>query len=153
MKVILRTDVPKLGKSGETHEVSPGYFRNFLQPRALAIEATAGRMRSQGLRAANVSTKESREADQARSLAESLSKVTLTFPVKVGDHGRMYGSITAKDVAEELSKSQGISVDRHKIVIEDALRSAGEHTITVKLDHGVEAAVKLDLVPEPAQAG
>jgi|SRR5579872_2109738 len=153
MKVILRQDVPNLGKAGEAHEVTPGYFRNFLQPRGLAAEATAGRMKVQQTRVAHASTKESRAEDQARSLAEDLGKVTLTFPVKVGDQGRMYGSVTAKDVADALKKAQGIEVDRHKIVIEEALRSAGEHTVTVKLDHGVEASLKLDLVPESAETG
>jgi len=153
MKVILRQDVPNLGKVGETHEVPPGYFRNYLQPRGLAGEATAGQMKVQQARVAQISTKESREADQTRKLADELAQITLTFTVKVGDQGRMYGSVTAKDVADELKKAQGLDIDRHKIVIGEALRSAGEHTVTVKLDHGVEASVKLDLVPETSEAG
>jgi len=153
MKVILRQDVPNLGKSGDAREVSPGYFRNYLQPRGLASEATAGRMKAQQSIVAIASTKESREEAQARSLAEDLGAVTLTFQVKVGDQGRMYGSVTAKDVADELKRAKGIDVDRHKIVIDEALRSPGEHSAVVKLDHGVEATLKLDLVPESAEAG
>jgi large subunit ribosomal protein L9 len=153
MKVILRQDVPNLGTAGEAREVSPGYFRNYLQPRGLATEATAGRMKTYQATAARISTKQSREADNARALAERLSQITLTFTVKVGDQGRMYGSVTAKDVADELKSSQGIEVDRHKIVIDESLRSAGEHTVVVKLDHGVDAPVKVELVAETSEAG
>jgi large subunit ribosomal protein L9 len=153
MKVILRQNVPNLGSAGDAKEVSPGYFRNFLQPRGLATEATSGRMKVQQAEIVRVSKLASREELQARALADDLAKITLTFPVKVGDTGRMYGSVTAKDVADELKKSQGIDFDRHKIVIEEALRSAGEHTVTLKLDHGIEVQVKVDLVPESGEAG
>jgi large subunit ribosomal protein L9 len=153
MKVILRQDVSNLGKAGESHEVTPGYFRNFLQPRGFAIEATSGRLRTQQVRVSHASTKESREVEQARKVAEDLGDLTLTFPVKVGDQGRMYGSVTAKDVADELKRAKDITVDRHKIVISEALRSTGEHTVVVKLEHGVDAKVKVNLVLESEQAG
>ena len=153
MKVILRQDVPNLGQAGDSKEVASGYFRNFLQPRGLATEATAGRMKLQQARIVQASTRESKALEQSQKLAEDLAKVTLTFQVKVGDQGRMYGSVTAKDVADELKKTQGIEVDRHKVIIDEALRSAGEHTVTVKLDHGVEASLKLELVPESSDAG
>jgi large subunit ribosomal protein L9 len=153
MKIILRQDVANLGRVGEAHEVSPGYFRNFLQPRGLAVEATTGRIKTQQGRVSHASTKEAREVEQTRQLAGDLSQVTLTFPVKVGDQGRMYGSITAKDVADELKRAKDVAVDRHKIVLTEPLRSAGEHTVKIKLDHGVEAEVKVELVPESAEAG
>lgn len=153
MKVILHQDVANLGKLGEAHEVTPGYFRNFLQPRGLAVEATSGRMKTQQVRVSHVSSKETRVLDQTRKLADDLGDLTLTFHVKVGDQGRMYGSVTAKDVADELKRIKDITVDRHKIVISEALRSTGEHTVTLKLSQGVEAQVKVNLVPEAEQAG
>jgi large subunit ribosomal protein L9 len=148
MKVILRQDVDSLGKQGEAHEVSPGYFRNFLEPKGLAVGATQGRLRSQSLRVSALSTKESREIDKTKDIAGRLEDLTLTFPVKVGDQGRMYGSITAKDIAEELAKQRDMKVDRHKIVLDEALRSTGEHTVTLKLSHGIDARIKVELVPE-----
>ncbi len=153
MKVILQQDVPNVGKRGAAHEVSAGYFRNFLQPRGLAVEATSGRVVSQNLRATQMSSKEAKAVDQTKRLAEQIGTVRLTFPVKVGDQGRMYGSVTARDVAESLEQSAQVSVDRHKIVLSEPLRSAGEHTVTIKLDHGVEANLTVDLVPESGEAG
>lgn len=153
MKVILRSDVPSLGKTGESHEVSPGYFRNFLQPRGLAVEATSGRMKTQQVRVSHVFSKEAREVEGVQRLAAELGRLTLKFPVKVGDQGRMYGSVTAKEVAEGLEREGGVAIDRHKIVLSEALRSVGEHSVTVKLDHSVEAQVKVELVPESEEAG
>ncbi|SRR5579884_2244024 len=148
MKVILQQDVQSIGRRGEAHEVAPGYFRNYLQPRGLAVEATSGRVRAQHSHASRTSTREAREVEQTRELAERLSALKLTFNVKVGEQGRMYGSITAKDVADEIKRSADVEVDRHKVVLTEALRSAGEHTVTVKLDHGIDADLKVDLVPE-----
>jgi len=153
MKVILRQDVANIGKEGDTHEVSPGYFRNYLQPRGLAVEATSGRIKNQQVRISSVSTKEARAKDQTKQLAMELGELTLTFSVKVGEQGRMYGSVTAKDIAEELHKVKQVEVDRHKIEIGEPLRSVGEHTVRVKLDHGIEAKVKVDLVPEEGETG
>lgn len=153
MKVILRQDVPNLGRSGEAHDVSAGYFRNYLQPRGLATEATSGRMRTQQVRVSHASTKEAREMEQTKQMAADLSELKLTFPVKVGSQGRMYGSITTKDVADELQRVKDVEIDRHKIVLGDSLRSLGEHTVTIRLDHGVDAEVKVELVPESTEAG
>lgn len=151
MKVILRSDVPNLGAAGEPHDVSAGYFRNFLQPRGLAVEATSGLMKTQQVKVSHASVKESREVEQTRHLAGELGEVTLSFPVKIGDQGRMYGSITTKDIADELKNVKNVDIDRHKIVLNESLRSAGEHSVTVKLDHGVEATLKLNLVPETSE--
>src|SRR5579884_2424552 len=134
MKVILQQDVQSIGRRGEAHEVAPGYFRNYLQPRGLAVEATSGRVRAQHSHASRTSTREAREVEQTRELAERLSALKLTFNVK--------------DVADEIKRSADVEVDRHKVVLTEALRSAGEHTVTVKLDHGIDADLKVDLVPE-----
>lgn len=153
MKIILRQDVPNIGRAGDSHDVSPGYFRNYLQPRGLAVEATSGRVKVQQVRVSTVSTKESRELGQTRQFAQDLTEVTLTFPVKVGEQGRMFGSITANDIADELQKTKQVDIDRHKIILSKPLRSPGEHMVTVKLDHGVDAALKVELVPASEEAG
>lgn len=152
MKIILKQDVANIGKEGGLYEVSPGYFRNFLQPRGLAVGATTGGVSAQKVRVARASTKEAREQEEARKLAGSLGEMSLTFPVKVGEQGRMHGSITAREVAEALHEAHGLEIDRHKIDLGEGLRSPGEHTATIKLDHGVEAELKIELVPEEAAA-
>jgi large subunit ribosomal protein L9 len=151
MKVILNQDVTNVGKQGETYEVAAGYFRNYLQPRGLAYEATSGRVAHQRVRVSHQSIKEAREVEQTRQLAERIGGIKLTFPVKVGDQGRMYGSVTARDVAEELQKESDVTVDRHKIVLTEPLRAVGEHTVHVKLDHGVDAELTVDLVAQTAE--
>jgi large subunit ribosomal protein L9 len=151
MKVILNEDVTNVGKQGETYEVSPGYFRNFLQPRGLAHEATSGRVAHQKVRISHQSSKEAREIEQTKQLAERIGEIKLTFPVKVGDQGRMYGSVTARDVADELKEKSEVTVDRHKIVLGEPLRSVGEHTVHIKLDHGVDAELTVDLVAQAAE--
>jgi large subunit ribosomal protein L9 len=152
MKVILNQDVANVGKQGETYEVSPGYFRNFLQPRGLAHEATSGRVAHQKVRISHKSSKEAREIEQTKQLAERIGGIKLTFPVKVGDQGRMYGSVTARDVADELKQKSEVTVDRHKIVLGEPLRSVGEHTVHIKLDHGVDAELTVDLVAQAAES-
>lgn len=148
MKVILQQDVTNVGREGETHEVAPGYFRNYLQPRGLAAEATKGLVRSQQARSVQQKDRASREREQAEKSAQSLNAVVLTFPVKVGEQGRLFGSITARDIAEELERAGGMKIDRHKITLKDPLRSLGEHEVTLRLAHGVEGRVRVDLVPE-----
>ncbi|HZT96663.1 MAG TPA: 50S ribosomal protein L9 [Chloroflexota bacterium] len=153
MKVILQQDVANIGRRGEAYEVSAGYFRNFLQPRGLAVEATRGRETHQKVRLSQAASKEAKAVEQTKQLAEQIGGIRLSFPVKVGDQGRMYGSITARDVAEELEREGQVAIDRHKIVLTEPLRSPGEHSVNIKLDHGIEASLTVDLVPESSEAG
>lgn len=153
MKALLLQDVPNLGQQGEMHEVSPGYFRNYLQPRGLASEATKGKLRAQQVRTGQQKEKANRAQTQTMKLADQIAAITLTFPVKVGEQGRLYGSITARDIAEALQQRTKVSVDRHKIALKEPLRALGQHTVAMKLEHGVEAHVKVDLVPETQEAG
>jgi large subunit ribosomal protein L9 len=153
MKVILRQDVPNLGQSGETHDVAPGYFRNYLQPRGLAVAATRAQLHALEVQHRQKKNKAARERERIEKLAHQLGAVRLQFPVKVGEQGRLYGSITARDIANELQRTANISIDRHKIALKEPLRSLGEHTVTVKLEHGAEASVTVELVPEGQEAG
>lgn len=148
IKVILRQDVPNLGQNGEVKQVSPGYFRNFLQPRGLAIEATRGQLRAleadSSMRAGQVAKSHTR----SNALADQLEATTLRIPVRLGEQGRIYGSVTNKTIAEALSEQAGVTLDRHKIELREPLKSIGAHSVPIKLAKGVDAHVTVELVPE-----
>lgn len=148
VKVILQRDVPNLGQAGEVKEVAAGYLRNFLLPRGLAVEASKGKLRSMQSQSTAKTAQTDRAKDQTSALAERLGETTLRIPVRLGEQGRIYGSVTNKDVAEALSAQAEVSVDRHKIELGEPLKSIGAHSVPVKLDHGVEAHVTVELVPE-----
>lgn len=133
MKIVLRQDVDKVGEAGTVQTVSNGYARNYLIPRGLAIVATAGELK---VAANNLAVKErkiSRQEDLLRSLAEKIDGQRLTFTAKAGEQGRLYGSITASDVATALAAQISEEIDRRRVVLDEPLRSIGEHSVTVHL--------------------
>ncbi|MBV9281956.1 MAG: 50S ribosomal protein L9 [Chloroflexi bacterium] len=147
MQVILQRDVPDLGQAGEVKNVAPGYFRNFLMPRGLAIEASKGQMRALKVRSSSRTAQEDRARDHTSALARQLEELTLTIPVRLGEQGRLYGSVTNKDIAEALEAQGRHTIDRHKIELREPLKSLGVHTVPLKLEHGVEASLRVELVP------
>ena len=146
MKVILTTDVEKLGKSGELKEVAEGYARNFLLPRKLAVTASGGAYRAWQHDIASREDKRKREKEEAEIAAQRISSTTLTMGVKVGEGGKLYGSITAKDIADALGR-RGIDVDRHKVDLEEPLKSLGTYKVAVKVASGM--APEVTIVVEP----
>jgi large subunit ribosomal protein L9 len=155
MKIILRKDVPKLGDAGTVRTVADGYARNYLIPQGMAIVATPGELKVVATNQKVADRKIARQEDQLQSLADKISGQRLTFTANTGEQGRLYGSITAADVAEELSKAVGTEIDRRKVVLEDPIRSIGEHNVTVhligKLRPQVTVVVASDTVEEPAE--
>jgi large subunit ribosomal protein L9 len=155
MKIILRKDVPKLGEAGTVHTVANGYARNFLIPQGMAILATPGELKVVATNQKVADRKIARQEEQLQSLADKISGQRLTFTANTGEQGRLYGSITAGDIADELSKAVGSEIDRRKVALEDPIRSVGEHTITVhlvgKLRPQVTIIVMSDKVDEPAE--
>jgi large subunit ribosomal protein L9 len=153
VKVILRQDVPNLGRAGDVKQVAPGYFRNFLLPRGLAVEASRSQLKQleniKSAHAGQVAKARERSSEQANQLAG----ISLRIPVRLGEQGRIFGSVTNKDIAEALAEQAGITVDRHKIELDEPLKSLGTHSVPVKLEHGVDAAVNVELVPEEEPAG
>jgi large subunit ribosomal protein L9 len=148
VKVILRQDVPNLGSAGEVKQVAPGYFRNFLLPRGLAIEASKGNLRALQTHT-TVRTDQAQRAQRHLSeLAQQIEGVTLRIPVRLGGQGRIYGSVTNKDIADALQHQAGLTVDRHKIELSEPLKAIGLHTVPVRLEHGEEPSLKVELVPE-----
>ena len=133
MKVVLRQDVPKLGEAGTVQNVSGGYARNFLVPNGLAVYATEGELK---MAAHNLGVKErkvARQEDQLRSLAEKIEGQSLVFTARAGEGGRLFGSITAGDVAQQLSQKIGEEIDRRKVVLDEPLRSLGTSRVQVHL--------------------
>jgi large subunit ribosomal protein L9 len=155
MKIILRKDVPKLGEVGTVHTVADGYARNYLIPQGMAILATPGELKVVATNQKVADRKIARQEEQLQSLADKISGQRLTFTANTGEQGRLYGSITAGDIADELSKAVGSEIDRRKVALEDPIRSVGEHTITVhlvgKLRPQVTVIVVSDKVDEPAE--
>src|SRR3954451_23036001 len=133
MKIILRTDVPKLGDKGTVHTVADGYARNYLIPQGMAILATPGELKVVANNQKVADRKILRQEEHLQSLADKISGQRLTFVANTGDHGRLYGSITASDVADKLSEVIGQEIDRRKVVLDDPIRSVGEHNVTVHL--------------------
>jgi large subunit ribosomal protein L9 len=133
MKIVLRQDVPKLGEAGTIQTVSNGYARNFLIPQGMAVVATDGEIKMATHNLAVKDRKVARQEEQLRSTGDKIQGQRLSFTARAGDQGRLFGSITAADVATALSASIGEEVDRRKIVLDEPLRTIGEHAVTVHL--------------------
>jgi large subunit ribosomal protein L9 len=147
MDVILLKDVEKVGLRGEVVSVARGYARNFLLPRKLAEPATAGRVAEVRRLEAERARHEARSADQAREIAEVLSKTVLRFDVKAGPTGALFGSVTPTDIADELWRTRKIRIDRRKIEV-DAIKRIGRYSVPVHVFEDVDVEVKTLVVPE-----
>ena len=147
MKVILTKDVAKLGKSGEMRVVADGYATNFLIPNKLAVPAAGGAYRAWQHDIASREDKRIRERAEAEIAATRIASTTLTMGVKVGEGGKLYGSITSKDIADALGR-RGIDVDRHKIDLEDPLKTLGTYKVAIKVFTGMTAEVTVVVEPK-----
>jgi large subunit ribosomal protein L9 len=147
MEVILLKDVEKVGLRGEVVNVARGYARNFLLPRNLAELATAGRVKELQRVDEQRARNEARTSEQAQEIADTLGKTVLTFNVKSGPTGALFGSVTTTDIADELWRTRKIRVDRKKIET-DSLKRIGRYSIRVQVFEGVTAEVKTLVVPE-----
>ncbi len=145
MKVILQQDVKKLGKKGEIVEVSEGYGRNFLLPRKAAVLANAENMNVAKAQAGSKARKEAMATDEAKLMAAQLEKVSVTIPVKIGENGKLFGSVTGKDVAEALKKEK-IDIDRRKISIKGEVTGAGEYEAVIKVHPSITSTIKVNVV-------
>lgn len=156
MKIVLREDVPKVGEAGSVQTVSDGYARNYLIPKGLAVVATTGEMKVAAHNQAVKDRKIARQEDLLRSLSEKIDGQRLTFTAKAGDQGRLYGSITATDVATALGTQISETIDRRRVVLDEPLRSIGEHTVTVhlvgRLRPQVTVIIEADKTDESEQA-
>ena len=147
IEVILREDVKSLGKAGEMVRVKPGYARNYLLPHGLAFEATEGNKKRIAAETRARGIRNQAERADAERVAAELSAVSLTLTGKAGEEGKLFGSITAQDVAAALA-AKGHQVDRRRIELEHPIKSLGEHTVGVRVHPEVHAEVRVTVVAE-----
>lgn len=147
MKVILQQDVKGLGKKGDTVEVAEGYGRNFLLPRKLAIEATAANLNQLKQEKQAKAMKEQREKTEAEKLAAVLKEKPLVIKAKTGDKGKLFGSVTAGDIADRLA-AESIVIDKKKIQLEEPIKSLGNYTVPIRLYPGVSVNLHVQVVED-----
>jgi len=147
MEVILREDIEKLGTRGQVVKVAPGYARNFLLPKRLAVAATDSNKKIvEQERQAHV-RKEAKVSADAQDLAKLLAAVTITISQKAGENDHLFGSVTAKDIADALEK-QNYTIDRRKIQLEEPIKTLGEYKITIRLHKDVSVELPVTVVKE-----
>jgi large subunit ribosomal protein L9 len=147
MRVILTTDLPQVGKAGQTIEVANGYGRNYLIPRGLAILATPGNERSLAQQQKARLAREAKTKAEAQALAAQLQELSLSIAKKTGEGDRLYGSVTSMDIAN-LLKGKGLALDRRKIVLETPLKTLGTHKIPIRLHPEVVAEIEVAVTKE-----
>lgn len=147
MKVILLTDIKSVGKKGQVIEVSDGYARNFLFPRKAAQEATTENMHILNQKNENERRKKLAEIEEAQALADKLRGKEINIKAKTGEHGRLFGAITSKDIAELIKKQYTVTIDKKKIVM-DTIKQIGTFDIEVKLYPEVSTKMKVVIVAE-----
>ena len=141
-QAILLKDVENLGQAGEAIDVSPGYLRNYLLPRKLAQPATAGAL-EEARRRQEAAERTAREAaERAEETAALLSKTVLTIEHRAGEDGRLYGSVTTKEIADSIAEARGLRVDRKKIRLDEPIREVGTYLVEIELGGGATARVK-----------
>ncbi len=146
MKIILLQDVKNVGKKGQLIEASEGYAKNFLIPRKLGMEATKSNLNDLELKQKSEEKRKKEELEEAQHMGKELEEKTIVITVKTGDNGKLFGSVTNKEVAEELVKQTGLAIDKKKVSIGDPIKMLGERTATVKLHPKVTAEVKIKIV-------
>jgi large subunit ribosomal protein L9 len=147
MKVILQKDIPNLGDAGDIKDVSDGYARNFLLPRKLVIVANDSSKKAAEHQAKLIRLKKEKRKKVSEKMAEGLTGVEVRIAAQVGDEGKLFGSVTAMDIAKKL-KEQGFEVDKRKIIIEHPIKQEGEYSIKIKLDEGQAPEIKVIVAKE-----
>jgi large subunit ribosomal protein L9 len=147
MEVILREDIEKLGSRGQLVKVAPGFARNFLLPKRLAVAATDANKKIVEQERQAALRREAKEAGEAQELAKLLAPVVITIAQKAGENDQLFGSVTSSDIAARLEE-QKFHIDRKKIVLHDPIKQLGEHTVTIKLHREVSVDIKVNVVKE-----
>ena len=151
MKVFLREDVKDLGKMGEVVNVSDGYARNFLFPKKFAVEANTKNLKEFEHNKRIIQEKAAKIKDASKATADKLSALTLKIRAKAGEEDKLFGSVTAMDIAEAL-KAEGFEVDKKKILLTEPIKRLGEYSVEVKIHSEVNATVKVQVVSDAADS-
>jgi len=145
MYVILREEIPGVGRRGDIVTVADGHARNYLLPRGLAFVATDGAVAQANAMRRRRDLRESADRESARTVAEALTAKTFTIKAKAGNEGRLFGSVTTSDIAGALAAQAGVTLDRKKVVSQP-IRTTGNHTAVVRLHADVECTIKINVV-------
>lgn len=148
MKVILLADVKGKGKAGDIVKVSDGYARNMLFPKKLAKEATPGNVKALERHQAEAAAEAAAKKAEAEALAKKFEELTVKIVTKVGDNGKLFGSITSADIAKAAKEQHDIEIDKKKIVLDSPIKAAGVTTVKVKLYHEVIGNLKVEIVAQ-----
>jgi len=146
MKVVLKQDVRGQGRKGDLLEVSDGYARNYLFPRKLAEEATAGILTTIKIKDKAAADKSERERQEAIEAAERLKELTVVIKAKCGSSGRLFGAVTSQEIAEGLKAQHRITIDKRKIEMHEPIKQCGRHELKCKLGHEVAALLNVEVV-------
>lgn len=148
MKVILKADIKGVGRKDEVINASDGYARNFLFPRNLAVPADTGNMNNLKSKNESVAFRKGEDLKEAKKIAERMKEITVKIAVKAGDNGKLFGGVTAKEIAESLKKDFNIDVDKKKVLLSETIKVAGSTKVDIKLNEGVIATVQVMVVPK-----
>jgi large subunit ribosomal protein L9 len=148
MQVILRQDVDKIGRRGEIVDVSRGYVRNFLVPRGLAEMATPGKLEEVRHEMEEAEERDRRMAERASEIAEILNKSVITIEARTGEDERLFGSVTAANIASAIERARDVRIDRRRIRLDEPIKSLGTHQVLIQVHGDVEASVKVIVVPK-----
>lgn len=146
MKVILKQDIKGVGRKNEVINASDGYARNFLFPRNLAVEANTENMNKLNSQNEAKQYQKSVEKEQAKEIAKKLETITLQIKVQAGENGKIFGSVSAKEITENLESQYKIKIDKKKIDLKEAIKTTGQKTVGVKLFEGVTGTIKIEVI-------
>ena len=148
MKVILTQDIKSVGKKGQVIDASDGYARNFLLPKKMAVIADATNLNELKTKQDANKYKHDMTMANAKELSEKMKSFELVFKIKAGENGKIFGSITSKDIATELAKKYFVEVDKKKVCLDDAIKTLGVYNIEIKLFEGITGVLKVNVIAE-----
>jgi large subunit ribosomal protein L9 len=148
MKVILTQDIKSVGKKGQIIDASDGYARNFLLPKKMAVIADATNLNELKTKQDANKYKHDMTMANAKELSEKMKNFELVFKIKAGENGKIFGSITSKDIATELAKKYFVEVDKKKVCLDDAIKTVGVYSIEIKLFEGITGVLKVNVIAE-----
>ncbi len=148
MKVILTQDIKSVGKKGQIIDASDGYARNFLLPKKMAVLADATNLNELKTKQDANKYKRDMTMANAKELSEKMKGYELVFKIKAGENGKTFGSVTAKDIAEQLNKKYFVEVDKKKVCLDDAIKTLGVFNIEIKLFEGISGFIKVNVIAE-----
>jgi large subunit ribosomal protein L9 len=146
MRIVLRSDVPNLGKRGDICDVADGYARNFLLPKGHAIPANSGIAQQAATMRKARETKDAHDRQAAEGVARSLVQLVIRVPMRAGPEGRLFGSVTTANIADAISEQASVDIDRHRIQLDEPIKTLGTHEVPVRLHSEVEFPVTVEVV-------